>query len=107
MIQLQPNKTYRIRYQKGRVHAKGDSIYFQTLDKVPEAKHLIKVKHCETEEIVDLIELLSHPWDSLEQYLGKVPSPAKKGNDNPLKSILPLIISAFHAESATVISCPI
>jgi hypothetical protein len=82
MIQLKPNNTYRLRYLEGQEHNAGDVKYFRTLDDLPEAKHLIRVKDLSTGDIVSLIDLLSHPWDRLEEYTGLLPFALfGKGND--------------------------
>jgi len=62
MIKLYPNKKYSILYAKGKVHSYGDTIEFETLDTIPEAKHLIQVRDISTGEIIDLTDLLAHPW---------------------------------------------
>jgi hypothetical protein len=92
MIHLQPNHTYKISYIKGKVHAEGDVIYFQTLDKIPEAKHLIRVKNLATGELVDLIELLAHPWEKVEEHKGKLPFAIRDKGEGLLKAIIPSII---------------
>ena len=93
MIPLQPNTHYKIRYTEGNVHSDGDVIYFQTLDKVPEAKHLIRVKNLTTGMIVDLVELLAHPWDDLTEHKGPVPGLNKSGSDL-VKALFPFIIAS-------------
>ena len=56
MITLRPHSRYSLLYQDGT------SVQFETLDKVPEAKHLIQVRNLETGEIQDLVTLLLRPW---------------------------------------------
>jgi hypothetical protein len=60
MERLHPNTRYLLVYRDGN-HA----IEFQTLDHIPEAKHLIRVRRCDTNEEIELIELLLKPWVDL------------------------------------------
>ena len=99
MIELEPNHTYRLRYLEGKVHKRGATIYFQPLSDVPAAKHLIKVRNLETGEIADLIELLAHPWDVLDEYNGELPASSTENS----KNILQAIVSFFLSMRATAI----
>src|SRR5437773_1198833 len=89
MIQLYPNRTYAIRYSKGTVHEDGDLAYFRTFDSIPEAKHLIIVKDLTTGKIVNLVDLLAHPWNVVEEHNGPLPKPKGVERDNPLRAIIP------------------
>jgi hypothetical protein len=95
MIHLQPNRTYKLSYLTGNEHKRGDYTYFRTLDEVPEAKLLIHVKDLSTGKIINLVDLLTHPWDALEEYTGVLPSAfLNKGND--LLSIVIGFLTTFH-----------
>ena len=61
MTQLKPNRYYKLTY------IDGVAVHFKTLDYIPEAKHLISVKDVPTGETIPLIDLLSHPWESLTE----------------------------------------
>jgi len=67
MIALRPNKRYKIFYGNGNVYSYGDTSYFETLDLIPQAKHLIQVKDNATGKIIDLTDLLCHPWINIEE----------------------------------------
>ena len=67
MIQLQPNRKYSILYSKGKTYSYGTTLYFETLDEIPEAKHLIQVRDLATGEIVDLTDFLAHPWLEIKE----------------------------------------
>ena len=71
MIQLRPNRRYKIFYSNGEVFSYGDTAFFETLDTIPETKHLIRVKDVTTGEIVDLADFLAHPWLRIEETEGK------------------------------------
>ena len=90
MIPLEPNRTYKITYADGTTYSKGATVYFQTLDTVPLAKHLIKVMDIETGKVINLVELLAHPWDNLVEFNGTVPSPTDGKKSSPLLSLLQL-----------------
>lgn len=75
MIKLHPNRIYKIQYPENNPHQHGTTVYFQTLDEVPEAKHLIKVKDCRSGAIMELMLLLSHPWVHLREHTGEEPIP--------------------------------
>jgi len=56
MIKLRPHSRYSLIYQDGK------TITFETLDVVPEAKHLIQIRNLESGIIMDLVRLLLKPW---------------------------------------------
>lgn len=56
MIKLRPHSRYSLVYQDG------SRVQFETLDDIPEAKHLIRVMDLETGEVTDFVELLLKPW---------------------------------------------
>jgi hypothetical protein len=58
MVQLLPNRTYRICYSDGQTFKDGDEAFFQTLDSIPEAKLLIKVRDLHTGNICELVDFL-------------------------------------------------
>ena len=67
MTRLYPNKRYRILYAPGHTYVSDTVRDFETLDSVPEAKHLIKVRDVETGKIVDLTDFLIYPWLNIEE----------------------------------------
>ena len=71
MIHLQPYKRYKILYGHGHTYPNGHTAYFETLDTIPEAKHLIRVRDTATGEIVDFTDFLSHPWLDIEEVEGE------------------------------------
>ncbi len=56
MIRLLPNTIYSLIYKDGL------TLSFKTLERVPEAKHLIKVILVSTGKEVELMSLLLKPW---------------------------------------------
>jgi hypothetical protein len=56
MERLIPNSRYKLIYKSE------GAVEFQTLDQIPEAKHLIRVLRCDTNQETDLIRLLMKPW---------------------------------------------
>ena len=56
MIKLSPHSRYSLLYQDG------SSIRFETLESIPEAKHLIQVRDLKTGEVTDFVDLLLKPW---------------------------------------------
>ena len=99
MIHLFPNKTYKITYIEGRLHHAGDTLVFQTTDTVPEAKHLIKVKNTETGEIVNLIELLAHPWESLIEDVAATTKTITKKGSELLQAFIPFFLMTLREPS--------
>jgi hypothetical protein len=59
MERLIPNSRYRLIYKSE------GSVEFETLDHIPEAKHLIRVRRCDTNQETDLVRLLMKPWVDL------------------------------------------
>jgi hypothetical protein len=73
MIKLRPHSRYSLIYQDGK------TVTFETLDVVPEAKHLIQVKNLETGKVIDLVMLLLVPWiDIVPIMVPAVDGEAKK-----------------------------
>ena len=60
MERLHPNSRYLLIYQDGE-----GAIEFETSEHIPEAKHLIRVRLCDTNEEIELIDLLLRPWVDL------------------------------------------
>ena len=67
MIQLLPNRRYKIFYSNGEVYSYGDTAFFETLDTVDEEKNLIRVKNSQTGEVINLTDFLAHPWLRVEE----------------------------------------
>ena len=56
MIKLRPHSRYSLLYQDG------SSVRFETLESIPEAKHLIQVRDLKNGEVTDFVDLLLKPW---------------------------------------------
>ena len=66
MIKLRPHRRYSLLYQDG------STIRFETLEHIPEAKHLIQVRDLKTGEVTDFVDLLLKPWvDIIDEASGE------------------------------------